>query len=166
MNHPGDIEDCLMLSIDSVLFVSVFLATEIRKPQGMWKEQPSRTPWICLSQELERSDLRAYRCVHHLAPTFFLYMPGFPYKESFSQNLPNSLHVPLLHLSSTNEMQFHSLSSPPSAPVPYLPLFYSKLPAQFSSNIQELLVGTCICRPDSKPWPPPHRVWGRQSAGE
>lgn len=101
----------LVLSIDTVLFVVVvvvvFFATEIKRGQGTWREQPSklRAAWFCLSISGTRKKwsysfaslptppcsflpvtfsfntsskgMRTPPC-----PSFSLY-PRFPYKESF-----------------------------------------------------------------------------------
>lgn len=100
-----------LLSIDTVLFVVIVLfATEIKRGQGMWREQSSNLEqlgFVCLELESFAS-LPIPRQV-------------FLHTHFLSLDLPNSLHVPLLQPLSPNQIQSHSVTFPPSAPILYLP---------------------------------------------
>lgn len=46
MNCSGDTEGCFVLSIDTALFVILFFATEVRRAQGVGREQPSKSSLV------------------------------------------------------------------------------------------------------------------------
>lgn len=127
---------CSALILSFLLFSFLLLKSGgLKVREG---SSPQRAAWCSLSVSGTR---RKWFCSLRMGtppcPRFFPLYPRLPLQRVLSLNLLNSLHVPLLQLPSSNQIQFHSLMSPPSAPVPHLPNSLS-FPASslFPSNIQ------------------------------